>query len=83
MRPTRAVKKMKTMDRILLILGLFFLAFVVAVLWIFAKTGLEPVVLVGAVAAAVIGEIIALLRIKIGKQCREGQNNDCEKILSD
>ena len=69
---------MKTMDRILLILGLFFLAFVVAVLWIFAKTGLEPVVLVGAVAAAVIGEIIALLRIKIGKQKQEEKQNDCD-----
>lgn len=54
------------------------MAFVVAVLWIFAKTGLEPVVLVGAVAAAVIGEIIALLRIKIGKQKQEVQNNGCE-----
>ena len=69
---------MKTMDKILLILGLFFLAFVVAVLWIFAKTGLEPVVLVGAVAAAVIGEIIALLRIKIGKQKQEVQKDVCE-----
>lgn len=69
---------MNTIDRILLILGLFFLAFVVAVLWIFVKTGLEPTVLVGAVAAAVIGEIVALLSIKIGKQKQEVQQNDCD-----
>jgi len=69
---------MNTIDRILLILGIFFLAFVVVVLWIFAKTGLEPTVLEGIVGAAVISEIIALLRIKIGKQKQEVQNNDCD-----
>lgn len=75
-------KKMGNLDKALLLMASFFLFFTAAVLFIFWQTGgSEPTVLVGGVCAAVLGEIVACTRIKIGKQRDkyhdkyEGNNN--------
>lgn len=60
---------MNTIDKILIILGLFFVGFCAAVFWVFLETGgQEPTALVTATAGAVIAEIIILFRIKAGKR---------------
>lgn len=59
---------MKTLDKILLFLAIFFISFVGMTFFVFLRTGgNEPTVLVGGVVAVVLGEIIACLRIKMGK----------------
>lgn len=69
-------KSKRTLDIVLICLGLFFVCFVAAVFYVFVKTGgSEPSVLVGAVAAVVLGEIIACLRIKMGKIRAEYEKN--------
>ena len=70
---------MNTTDKILIILGTFFVLFVAAVLWVFVREGAEPTVLVGATAGALVTEILILFRIKAGKQRMEqeaGQEED-------
>lgn len=74
---------MKTLDKVLLILGVFFLLFVAADFYVFLKTnGGEPTMLVGGVVAVVLGEIIACLRIKMGKirQSYADKNENRENI---
>ncbi len=71
---------MNTIDKILALLGTFFLCFVAAILFVFVRTGgQEPTVLVGATAGAVVAEIVILFRIKAGKQRLEYQNQIAEK----
>lgn len=72
---------MNTMDKVLAVLGSFFVLFVAAVLWVFIETGgQEPTVLVGATASALITEIIILFRIKAGKKRQQyRQQEEAEK----
>ena len=67
---------MNTTDKILIILGTFFVLFVAAVLWVFVRVGAEPTVLVGATAGALIAEILILFRIKTGKQRQDEAGRD-------
>lgn len=70
---------MKTIDKILIILGLFFVGFCAAVFWVFLETGgQEPTALVTATAGAVIAEIIILFRIKAGKQRQKYNEKNLE-----
>lgn len=76
----RKKKQTRTLDIVLIVLGVFFVLFVAAVFWAFVKTGgSEPSVLVGAVAAVVLGEIMACLRIKMGKIRAEYQQKNDEE----
>jgi hypothetical protein len=59
--------KPKTMNIILAALILLTIAFTVVIIWIFYKTGQEPVVLVGSWFAMVGAEFEFMKRIKIEK----------------
>lgn len=61
-------KQSRTLDKALLIMSVLFVLFSAAVLLVYWHTGSEPAVLVGGWCAAVLGEIIACTRIKLGKQ---------------
>lgn len=70
---------MNKIDRMLACLGIFMLLFVPAVLVVFVITGgNEPTMLVGGITAAVVAEILALCRIKTGKQRQEYKDKNGE-----
>lgn len=59
---------MNKIDKILIIMAVFMVFFVAAVFYVFVKVGSEPSTLIAVVGGAVIAEIIALCKIKVGKQ---------------
>ncbi len=63
-------------DKILTMLGLFMLLFVGIILWIFYKVNSEPSTLIAVVGGAVIAEIIALCKLKAGKQRQKQGDNE-------
>ena len=67
-------KKRGALDKALLIMSVLFVGFSAAVLAVYWHTGSEPSVLVGGWCAAVLGEIIACTRIKLGKQREDYQD---------
>ena len=59
---------MKALDIALIVMSVLFVGFTAAVLLVYWHTGSEPAVLVGGWCTAVLGEIVACTRIKLGKQ---------------
>lgn len=58
----------KTLNRALLIMTVLFVSFTIAILVVYWHSGSEPTELVRWWGLSVLGEIIACMRIKIGKQ---------------
>lgn len=72
---------MNKIDKILIMLGIFLVLFVAAILAVFVLTeGNEPTALVTVVGGALIAEVLALCKIKAGKQREklEKIKRDCE-----
>lgn len=78
-RRGRHEKTMKTMDKILIIIGVFLLIFTITMIWLFKTTYAVPDTLITCVFAALGGECGAMAWIKTNKdkqQEREWQLED-------
>ena len=63
----KKTKKNRTLDKALVIMTVLFVLFTAAVLWVYHDTGSEPTELVRWWGLSVLAEIMACVRIKIGK----------------
>ena len=68
---------MKTLDKILFVVGIFLLTYTAVVLILFSRMGMEPTVLTGCVFAACIGE--GSICCSIWKQKEKRQDRDWQK----
>lgn len=64
----KKTKKNRTLDKALVIMTVLFVLFTAAVLWVYHDTGSEPTELVRWWGLSVLAEIMACVRIKIGKK---------------
>lgn len=81
-------RSLKTMDRILIYLGIFLLLFVFCMITLFCIFQKTPDVLIGSVFGAATGEVSAMAAIKrnkdrLRKELREAQGKDPEEETED